>query len=367
MADFSVIVIGAGVIGLSIACKLSHKIKDLLVIEKNPLFGMETSSRNSEVIHAGIYYPEGSLKAKLCVEGRKKLYEFLEKHNLPYKKTGKLIVAKKDEKEKLIDLYHRGIANGVEGLKIIEKDKVKEMEPSVKADMAIYSRETGIFDSHSFMKALYHNAKKNGAIFAFGQEVSQIEKKDSSYYICNQKGEKVSATILINSAGLYSDKVASMLGIDIEKENYKISFCKGDYFYYAKRSPVEKLIYPLPHEGLKGLGVHATIDLSGRLKFGPDAYFVDKIDYSVDENKRDFFYDNASIIIDGLEKEYLFPDTSGIRPKLKGQGVRDFIIKDESDKGLSGFINLIGIESPGLTASLAIGEYVSNLVLKNYG
>ncbi len=361
MADFFVTILGAGAVGLSVALSISEDFKNILVIEKHPTFGMEISSRNSEVIHAGIYYLEGSLKARLCVEGRRRLYDFLKTHNLPFKKTGKLIVAKKNEESQLISLYQRGIANGVDGLSLIEAKDIKRLEPYVKGDIALYSKETGIFDSHSYMKKLYNLGKEKKVLFAFNHEVIGLEK-NSSHYRIFVKGGEVTSNIVINASGLNSDKIAKMVGIDIKKENYEISYCKGDYFYYTKKSPVNMLIYPLPREDLRGLGVHATVDLAGRLRFGPDAYFVDKIDYTVDKNKKDHFFRMASELIEDLKKDSLMPDMSGIRPKLKGVGIRDFIIKEESEKGFEGFINLIGIESPGLTASLAIGQYVRQLI-----
>lgn len=362
MLDFQVTIIGAGVIGLSIAYNLSDFFDDILIIEKEDTYGRETSSRNSEVIHAGIYYPENSLKAKLCVRGRNLLYDFCIKNDVPHKKIGKLIVAEKEEEDKLIELYQRGIKNGVENLSLIDSKQIKENEPNVKGKVAIHSKETGILDTHSLMKRLYLLGKHNGVVYAFGKEVVAIDKINNSYLLKLKDGEKISSKFVINSAGLYSDKIARMVGVDIDKEGYRIKYCKGDYFYYSKKPAVNRLIYPVPHTNLKGLGVHITLDLGGRMKFGPSAYFVDKIDYSVDTTQKDYFYQSAKKLVDGIDKNFIFPDMAGIRPKLEGDGVRDFIIKEESQKGLEGFINLVGIESPGLTSCLAIGEYVTDIV-----
>lgn len=362
MVSFKITIVGAGVVGLAIAYSLSHYFNDILVIDKEPSFGRETSSRNSEVIHGGIYYPHGSLKARLCVKGRRLLYEFCDKYSIPYKKLGKLIVGKEEEENHLIELYHRGLKNDVEGLELIDQRDIKRLEPNVKGYIAIHSKETGIIDSHSFMKRLYLLAKEKGVFFAFSKELISLEREKNSYLIEIKDGERILSNLVINSAGLYADKVAEKIGIAIDKEDYRIKYCKGDYFYYAKPSLVNRLIYPLPHTDLKGLGVHVTLDLAGRMKFGPSAYFVDEIDYKVDESSREYFFESASKLISGLEKEFLYPDMAGIRPKLAGEGIRDFIIKEESDKGLEGLINLIGIESPGLTSSLAIGEYVKNIL-----
>ncbi|MCX7991289.1 MAG: NAD(P)/FAD-dependent oxidoreductase [Proteobacteria bacterium] len=362
MSDFQITVIGAGVVGLATAFGLSQHFNDILVIDKEQTFGTETSSRNSEVIHAGIYYPEDSLKAKLCVEGRKLLYDFCDRYNIPYKKTGKLIVASYNEKDHLIDLYKRGVINGAEGLELIEKEKIKELEPNVKGDFAIYSKETGILDTHSYMRKLYLLNKDKGVLFGFSKKVSKINKLKSGYLIEAEDGERIQTKYVVNSAGLYSDKLAEMVGIDIDKAGYRIRYCKGDYFYYSRPAIVSRLVYPLPHDNLKGLGVHITLDLAGRMKFGPSAYFVDAIDYSVDVSKRDYFFESALKLLEGVNKDFIHPDMAGIRPKLKGEGVRDFVINEESQKGFEGFVNLIGIESPGLTASLAIGQYVSDIL-----
>lgn len=363
MFDFNIAVIGSGVVGLSCAYYLSQFFQNILVLEKNESFGLETSSRNSEVIHSGVYYPENSLKAKLCVRGRRLLYEFCEKYEINHKKTGKLILALNEEEEKeLFNIFERGKINGVEGIEIIDSSYIKKLEKMAKGKLAIYSKETGIIDSHGMMKRLYLLSKDRGVAFAFKHNVIAIDRMKNFYQIFTSEGEKIVVRYIINAGGLYADYIAKSMGIDIDKKGYRLAYYKGDYFYYAKPSYVQRLIYPLPHTNLKGLGIHITVNLGGRMRFGPDVYEVKNIDYSVDWSKRDLFFQKASLLIDELDKDALMPDMSGIRPKIKGNGIKDFIINEESDSDLRGVINLIGIESPGLTSSLAIGEYVSNIV-----
>jgi L-2-hydroxyglutarate oxidase LhgO len=306
---------------------------------------------------------QDSKKAKLCVRGRHLLYDFCNKYNVNYLKTGKLIVAinEKEEKE-ILKLYENGIKNSVEGLEILESSMIRKLEGCVKGKLAIYSKETGILDSHGFMKRLYHLSKNNGVIYAFKKKVEKVIKNGNGYKVFANDGEYVNVKYLINAGGLYADKNAQMLGINVDEAGYRISYYKGDYYYYSKPSFVKMLIYPVPHSDLRGLGIHITVDLSGRMKFGPDVYEVNQIDYKVDPSKRDTFFEKASMLINGLDKDAIFPDTSGIRPKLKGSGIRDFVINEESSRGLNGIINLIGIESPGLTSALAIGEYIMNII-----
>jgi len=370
MDKVKITIIGAGVVGLAIAAELSREYDDIVVLEKHEKFGQETSSRHSEVIHSGIYYPPNSLKAKLCVEGARLLYEYCEKHSIPHSKLGKLIVAS-DESEvtALQELYETGIQNGVKGLTLIGKDEINKMEPNVNAVAAIYSPNTGIIDSHSLMSHLHRVANASGVLFSFNTEADFIEKQKNGYVIgIKNNNYKFASSLIINSAGLSADRIAAMAGIDIDKAGYRLSHCKGSYFSYSRKSPVKMLVYPVPHKDLSGLGIHATLDLSGRLRFGPDAEYVDAIDYKVDAGKRDVFYESVKKNIGGLDKEALNPDMAGIRSKIKGESIKDFVIKHEVSKGMEGFINLIGIESPGLTASLSIAKYVKNMIngeLKN--
>ena len=371
MEDVSITIIGAGVVGLAIAAQLSEQYDDIVVLEKHDKFGQDTSSRNSEVIHSGIYYPHGSLKAKLCIKGAELLYEYCEKYSIPHSRLGNFISATNDdEKRHLQEFYKRGIQNGVKDLTFMEDHDVARIEPNVNAVAALYSPNAGIIDSHSLMESLYETATAAGVLFSFGSEVNCISKKENGYVIGIINDDyKFISKVVINSAGLYSDYIATLAGIDVDSAGYRLGYCKGSYFSYAQKSPIKMLVYPVPHKDLMGLGVHATMDLSGRLRFGPDVEYIDTPDYKVDINKQNIFYESANKIIKGLDKEAFIPDMAGIRPKIKGEGIKDFIIVDEADRGLEGFINLIGIESPGLTASLAIAMHVREIADKffDYG
>jgi L-2-hydroxyglutarate oxidase LhgO len=367
MEETHITIIGAGVIGLAIAAELSLTRKEILLLEKHESFGQETSSRNSEVIHAGIYYPQGTLKASLCVEGMELLYSYCRKLSIPHKQIGKLIVAvDNSETGQLMEVMENGKRNGVESLSLVDSSEAKRKEQKVNAVAAVYSPCTGIIDSHAYMKSLYNSARSRGVFFSFGSEVDSLNPEKNGFVI-GVKGEpeKIFSRIVINSAGLASDNIAGMAGIDPDDHGYRLDYCKGSYFTYSKSSPVGMLVYPVPQHNLSGLGVHATLDLGGRLRFGPDVEYVKQIDYVVDHNKKSSFYKGASKIIRGLDENAFNPDMAGVRPKIKGEGVKDFIIHHEADRGMNGLINLIGIESPGLTASLAIARHVEKLI-KNF-
>ncbi len=372
MDEFDVTIIGAGIIGLSIAAKLANNKNNLVVLERNDSFGQETSSRNSEVIHAGIYYPKDSLKAKMCVEGNHMLYDLCRKYKISHKKLGKLIIANtSSEINQLEDLYENAKGNGVSDINLIDKKEIKELEPNIKAEKALYSQNTGIVDSHSLMKFYANQAEGKGSLISYNVEVKNIEKINDKYKVevIDSNGDFFSffSKIVINCAGLESDNVAEMAGIDIEKQHYVLKYCKGQYFRVSnKRSNyIKRLIYPVP-ESEGGLGIHATPDLTGSLRLGPDDRYIsrDEANYDLDSSDRDKFYQSAKQFLPFLEKDDLSPDMAGIRPKLqgKGEGFRDFVIKEESDLGLPGFINLIGVESPGLTCAPAIAGYVGNIV-----
>lgn len=372
MEKIDVLVIGAGVVGLAVAKKLSSIRKDIIIIEKNKSFGQETSSRNSEVIHGGMYYPSGTLKAELCINGRHLLYQLCNEKNIPHKKVGKLIVATDmDELSALEALLAQGKSNGIQGLKIITEAQIKKLEPKVSGIAALYSPETGIIDSHRLMDYLLTAAKDNGVTVAYNAEVTAIKKNNDGYRVTiknNNEIVEIKALVVINCAGLDSDIIAGMAGIDILKEKYNLHYCKGQYFRVRpeKSKFTNRLVYPVPLPKSGGLGIHATPDLAGSLRLGPDDNYLDNRikDYSVDEKKKNDFFSSVIKFLPFLEKADLSPDLSGIRPKLQSRGgeFRDFIIRDETDKGLSGFINLVGIESPGLTASLAIATMVKNMV-----
>lgn len=366
MDNVEITIIGAGVVGLAIAAELSHKCDSLVVLEKHDTFGQETSSRNSEVIHSGIYYPGGTLKAGLCVEGVEMLYEICREYSIPCRKTGKLIIATNpSEVKSLEELLEKGKINNVRDLVLLDGKEVKQIEPNTNAVAALYSPNTGIIDSHSLMKHFLVKAEDRGVMFSFNSEVAHIDREPDGYVIgIKQEDYRFKSKIVINCAGLSADTVAAMAGIDTQGSGYKLKFCKGSYFSYAGVSPVKMLVYPVPHRDLVGLGVHTTLDLGGRLRFGPDAEYVEVMDYTVDASRRNAFYEGAIKIIPGLDENALIPDMSGIRPKLYGEGekVRDFVITEETEKGLSGFVNLIGIESPGLTAAPSIAKKVAGIV-----
>lgn len=360
-------IIGAGIVGLAIAAEIGHKDKDIFILEKNVSFGEETSSRNSEVIHAGIYYPQKTLKATTCLEGNRLLYEICTKKSIFCKKIGKLIIATCDsEAEKLEKLLENGRKNGVSDLKIISEKEVKKMEPEIRAKTALYSPSTGIVDTHELMKYFLQEAKSRGVEILYQTEVVDIEKVSSGYEIKVIEFGKESTFIsekVINCAGLNSDLVAQMLGIDIGKESYCLKYCKGTYFQIYKPHSIEHLIYPVPSE--ISLGIHVVLDKTNRMRLGPDAEYIErKIDYEVDNSKKTSFYQSVREFLPFINEDDLSPDMAGIRPKLQGpeEDFRDFVIKDEEDKGYPGFINLIGIDSPGLTAAPAIAKYVQGLI-----
>jgi len=364
--SFNITVIGAGVVGLSIAEELSANYKRVLLIEKNDGFGQETSSRNSEVIHAGIYYPHGFLKASFCTEGNRLLYNLCRERNIPHKRTGKLIVATNDEEcEHLENIKKHAEGNGVSDLTMLGKKQVLTLEPEVSARAAIYSPSTGIIDSHSLMRSFCISAESSGAVIAFRSKVTAIHAENGIYEVETNGGEyRFHTKVIINSAGLYSDTIAAMAGIDIDRRGYRLKYCKGNYFSASPSPKLNHLVYPIPPENTESLGIHATLDLSNRVKFGPDSQYIDEIKYSIDEGRRESFYQSIRNYLPGIKPEYLHPDMCGIRPKLQGPGeaYRDFVIKDEHDTGYPGLINLIGIESPGLTSCVAIARYVRSLV-----
>lgn len=370
MEKTDITIIGAGAIGLAVAYFLKNMGKGITVIEKNSSFGQEASSRNSEVIHAGLYYPKNSLKARTCVRGRELLYNFCRKRGIAYKKLGKLIVASgKEERAKLERVRGNASDCGVKNLKFLDRKEIRKLEPDVEAESAILSPESGIFDTHGFMQFLYASAKEKGVDFAFSVEARAIQKKGSFYKITVEepRGDSFSfeTGIVINSAGLEADRVAEFAGINPDKYSYRIHYCRGGYFRLRnpQKFSVKRLIYPPPGE--LGLGIHVTPDLSGGLRLGPDARYVKGIDYTVHEEDGEEFVKSVRKFLPALEPGDIIPDTVGVRPKLEGpgEGFRDFVIRDEREKGFPNFINLIGIESPGLTSSLALAEIVKNIVM----
>jgi L-2-hydroxyglutarate oxidase LhgO len=362
-------IIGAGVVGLAIAAQVSAAGRSVYVLEKNETFGRETSSRNSGVIHAGIYYPTGTLKARLCVEGNRMLYEMCESCGIPHRQSGKLIVATTGEEvDQLQALMAKGLRNGVEGLMVISRKQLKALEPDVEGVAALLSPLTGIIDAHALMRYYLAKAQDRNTHVAFNTEVVGIERRNDSYKVSVKDASgrfSITSRIVINCAGLQSDKVAAMAGIDVDKAGYRLHYCKGEYFNVGggKAKKVHHLVYPVPLPRLTGVGIHAVLDMDGRMLLGPSAEYVDSIDYAIDDRNKRMFYDGVRAFLPFIEYDDLSPEMAGVRPKLQGpkDDIRDFVICEESDRGLPGFINLIGIESPGLTASPAIARYVGGM------
>jgi len=361
-------IIGGGVIGLAIASQVAKWGREVYVLEKNEAFGQEQSSRNSEVIHAGIYYERDSLKARMCLEGNGLLYEICEKNGIAYKKCGKIIVATDYvEAEELEKLYRRGEDNGVP-LKMLSRKEMGLLEPNIKGIAAFFSPTTGIVDSYALMRYFLKKARDNGMQIAYKTEVIGIEKISNGYKVKvkDSSGDFSFMTgVVINCAGLYSDKVAEMAGINIDEANYKLYWYKGEYYSVSggRNKLINRLIYPVPM-GIS-LGVHVCLDVNWRLRLGPLFYYVDDISYKVDDTRKKAFLESSMMkALPFMEPSDLEPETSGITANLRGEGdgFRDFVIRHEDGRGLPGFINLVGIESPGLPSSPAIARYVSRLV-----
>ncbi len=369
MPDIAVTVIGGGVVGLAVAAELSKSYSPLFLLERRPKYGTETSSRNSEVIHAGLYYPHGSLKATLCIEGRQLLYELCEKHDIPYKRITKIITATQpDELPQLEKLYKHGIGNGVE-LEMMTADQVHALEPHITSYGGMLSPSTGIISAHGLMDYFYHIAKSNGAEIQTHCTVVGLEKKNGEFEITiDEGGQRSSFTseIVVNAAGLESDTIAALVGIDVDAAGYRLHHCKGNYFAVtnAKSKLITRLVYPIPPK--ESLGVHALVDLTGRLKFGPDVEYLSErsYNYAVSDSKRHAFAESIRRILPLINDDDISPEMSGIRAKLQapGEPVKDYVIRHETERGLHGLINLIGIESPGLTSSPAIARYVLRLL-----
>lgn len=373
MEEVEILIIGAGVVGLAIAAELSKQFEDrsLVLLERHSKFGQETSSRNSEVIHAGIYYPTGSLKAKLCVEGNQRLYQFCEEWKIPHQRLEKLIIARNENEIPVLEsILAQGQSNGVTDLELLDKDQIVKLEPNIRAVAAVLSPSTGIIDSHSLMLRLEWLALEQGAVIAYNHEVIGVDSKGHGYTVTyrNPAGqlESIHCQWLINCAGLNSDQIVSFLGLNIDEIGYRIYPCKGEYFSVSnlKSAFVSRLIYPPPLKELKGLGIHATKSLDGRLRFGPNAIYAETPDYNVNEDHAQEFYDAVNTYMPFLSETDFLPDMAGIRPKLQAPGdpFRDFIVCHEVERGFEGLINLVGIESPGLTSSLTLAEMVKGLI-----
>ncbi len=361
------IVIGAGVVGLAIARRLAIPGMQVIVLETEDQPGMHASSRNSEVIHAGIYYPKDSLKARLCVAGREMLYRYCEARHIPYSRLGKLIVGvSADDEEKLQQIEMKANANGVTDLQWLTKKEIASREPSVRASLALLSPSTGIIDSHSLILSLHADLENLGGTVACQNKVASVVAEDDGFVVSTEEDplSPVRCKNLINAAGLWAPDIAHKIA-GLESQHVpKQYLAKGHYYSYQGSSPFSQLIYPLPSDG--GLGIHVTQDMAGAARFGPDVNWIDTIDYQFDESRKAEFVAAIRRYFPDLNAGKLVPGYTGIRAKLSGAGDEpaDFMIDGPEVHGIPGLVNLFGIESPGLTASLAIGDLVHTKLME---
>jgi L-2-hydroxyglutarate oxidase LhgO len=365
MEHVDCIVIGAGVIGLAVARRLALDGREVIVLEAEDAIGTHTSSRNSEVIHAGIYYTPGSLKAKLCVPGRLALYRYCEEHGVAHRRCGKLIVAAHEGQRSALEKIHaQARANGVDDLRWLSATEAVAMEPALACVTALISPSTGIIDSHGLMLAYQGDAEARGAVIALRSPVhgGTVTAAGIELEVGGGQPMRIRARTVVTSAGLQAQKVAAALR-GLPAEHVPPSYyCKGNYYSLAGRAPFSRLIYPVPESA--GLGVHLTLDLAGQARFGPDVEWVEAIDYRVDPRRADGFYREIRRYWPRLADGALQPAYAGIRPKIQapGEPARDFLIEGPQHHGVPGLVNLFGMESPGLTASLAIADHVCELL-----
>jgi L-2-hydroxyglutarate oxidase LhgO len=365
MDQVECVVIGAGVIGLAIARRLAQAGREVIILEAADGIGTVTSSRNSEVIHAGIYYPAQSLMARMCVSGKRALYQYCREHGVPHRNCGKLIVATMaQETEKLNAIRAHAETNGVLDMEMLSRDAARALEPALNCEAALLSPSTGIVDSHAFMLALRGDAEDAGAAFAFHAPLLRARAAGGRIEL-DVGGDaplSIECRLLVNAAGLGAPAVArSIDGMPIDRIP-PAYLAKGNYFSCSARAPFSHLIYPVPEPG--GLGVHLTLDMAGQARFGPDVEWVETVDYAVDPARAERFYPAIRRYWPTLPDGALMPSYSGIRPKIvpPAVAVQDFIIQGPPHHGVAGLVNLFGIESPGLTSSLAIADYVGELV-----
>ena len=356
-----VMVIGAGVVGLAIAREAALKGHDVIVVEAASSIGTGTSSRNSEVIHAGLYYPTGSKRALHCTRARRRLYAYCESHGIPHRKLGKLFIVTKDgDIPKLEAIYRQALINGVENVTMLDAATAKRMEPALCCVAAFHSAETGIIDSHRYMLALQGDLEDRGGVIAFNTPVERIAREGSGWKVAFGGPEPGTLTVdaVVNSAGHGAQRLARATeGFPAERVP-RLVLAKGNYFGFTGRSPFSRLIYPAPVPG--GLGIHITIDLAGLARFGPDVEWVDTMNFDVDPRRAETFYAAIRTYWPGLPDNSLVADYAGIRPKLTGPGepAADFIIEGPAEHGLPGLVQLFGIESPGLTSALSLAAEV---------
>lgn len=359
------VVIGAGVVGLAIARRLALAGRDVIVLEKADVIGSETSSRNSEVIHAGIYYPTGSLKARFCVAGKRQLYRFCEEYGVEHQRLGKIIVATADNEIATLGKYReQAHANGVTDVDWLTLAQVREMEPNVRCVAALHSPSTGIIDSHALMLACQGDVESHGGTVAFESPVlgGKITSDGIRLDVGGAEPMSILCDTVINNGGLYAQAIArSIEGIPPDTIP-PIFYARGHYFWVSGKSAFSRLIYPVAVAG--SLGLHVALDLAGQMRFGPDIKWIDRIDYTFDPGRVDVFYESIRRYFPDLKDDSLQPGYTGIRPKLSaaGEPAKDFVIQGQRDHGVKGLVNLYGIESPGLTSSLAIADYVHELL-----
>jgi L-2-hydroxyglutarate oxidase LhgO len=359
------LVVGAGVVGLAVARALALRGREVIVLEAEESIGNHTSSRNTEVIHAGIYYPKGSLKARLCVQGKQLLYPYCRERGIPFGNCGKVLVAGSEaEIPTVLGYIDKADANGVHDLRRITLDELRDLEPSVTAAAAVLSPSTGIIDSHALMLALQGDLENSGGAVVFLSPVlgGEVTADGIALRVGGAEPMELVCGTLVNSAGLFAPQLArSISGIPGHTIPPQY-FAKGHYYTLSGKSPFRRLIYPMAGHGF--LGVHVTIDLGGQARFGPDIEWIDRVDYSFNNAREPMFYEAIRRYYPALKDGALQPGYTGIRPKISGPNgpAADFVIQGPKDHGIRGLVNLYGIESPGLTASLAIGEDVVNLV-----
>jgi L-2-hydroxyglutarate oxidase LhgO len=358
-----IVVIGAGVVGLAVAAELADAADELIVLDREDNFGRGTSARNSQVIHAGLHYPPDSLKARLCIEGRDRVYAVCAEAGIPHRRTGKLIVGIDAEDDEYLDHVAETARACHVRIEELTGAQATALEPAVRCRRALLSPDTGIIDAHSLMTWLNHRVTARGGQFVYRTSATALVPEGRAWSVETETrdGEQfaVSADIVVNSAGLESDRVAGLVGL-----SYTLHWCKGCYcsLSASKARLCKRLVYPAVPAHSPGLGIHLTVDLEGHMRLGPDAEYVDRDgDYSVPDDRADTFFTAASRYLAGISRDDVHPDTAGIRPKLQGPGqpFADFVIRQERP----GFVNLVGIDSPGLTAALAIGRYVRDDVL----
>lgn len=364
MEEVDCVVVGAGVVGLAVARALALAGREVIILEAAEGIGTETSSRNSEVIHAGIYYPAGSFMARFCVAGRKALYAYCAEKGVPHINCGKLIVATNAEEDAMLaGIKRRAEVNGVEGMRVLTAADAIAMEPNLHCTSALFSPVTGIVDSHAFMLALQGDAENAGAVPVFLSPVlaGRVVADGIEINVGGADPMSLRCRLLVNSAGLHAPGLArSIAGMPADRIPVAY-YAKGNYFTLLGRSPFSRLIYPVPVPG--GLGVHLTIDLGGQARFGPDVQWIDTIDYTVDSSRADSFYAAVRKYWPDLKDGAIQPGYAGIRPKIvpRGAPAQDFVVQGPQTHGVRGLVNLFGIESPGLTASLALADYVAEV------